>query len=216
MKDKIQQFNDAVYELNKCVKNPRQIEAAKFVAESADDVIRQCEKDNQTAENIIESREREIALLQKDIAVMLTEDGGLRTELWGLRRKDFNTDAAMREAVSLAETIHRVHFKYDSPDFQILDTLRGVLSQVDNMVAGISNDLVKLQGEKLKHGWTLCSHEKPEPETAVLGCCLSVHTGERWVEAVCYDDEDCEFRTLIEGKTVRVESWKIYPPIYIN
>lgn len=45
-------------------------------------------------------------------------------------------DAAMREALALATTLHRNHYS-DVPQWEPLKYPAGVISQIDNMVAGI-------------------------------------------------------------------------------
>jgi hypothetical protein len=46
----------------------------------------------------------------------------------------------LREAISLAEAMWRRAYRHKAPDWQPLDSLRGVLSQIDNMVAGLLSE----------------------------------------------------------------------------
>lgn len=46
-------------------------------------------------------------------------------------------DAAMREASELAMCIWRSEFRNESPEFELCDSPAGVISQIDNMFAGI-------------------------------------------------------------------------------
>lgn len=53
-------------------------------------------------------------------------------------------DAAMEEALSLAKTLHANHYS-DIPQWGAFDYLAGVISQIDNMVAGI---IIKSEAER--------------------------------------------------------------------
>ena len=46
-------------------------------------------------------------------------------------------DAAMREASELAMCIWRSEFRNESPEFELCDSPAGVITQIDNMFAGI-------------------------------------------------------------------------------
>ena len=49
--------------------------------------------------------------------------------------KDY--DLAMNEALCLANYLWEKHFKKDAPNWEPLSDLSGILSQIDNMVAGL-------------------------------------------------------------------------------
>ena len=55
------------------------------------------------------------------------------------RVDELETDAAnsKREAESLAMSLWRRHYQDASPDFELCDTTAAVISQIDNMVAGV-------------------------------------------------------------------------------
>ena len=62
-------------------------------------------------------------------------------------------DGARREARTLAAHIYDKHYKKDSPHFKLLDNTSGVISQIDNMVAGLDTKLDSANSEidRLKH-----------------------------------------------------------------
>jgi hypothetical protein len=45
---------------------------------------------------------------------------------------------AKREAESLALYLWEKHYKEDSPNFELCDSVAGVISQIDNMTTGLS------------------------------------------------------------------------------
>ena len=49
-----------------------------------------------------------------------------------------------REAESLAMSLWRRHYQDVSPDFELCDTTAGVITQIDNMVAGVVQNNEKL------------------------------------------------------------------------
>lgn len=54
-------------------------------------------------------------------------------------------DLAMREASDLAMTMWRTHYADNAPAFDLCDSLRGVISQIDNMYAGLRQELAALK-----------------------------------------------------------------------
>lgn len=56
---------------------------------------------------------------------------------------DSDNGAAMREASSLAMNIWKQHYKDVSPNFELCDSVVGILTQIDNMVAGLSEKIVE-------------------------------------------------------------------------
>ncbi len=48
---------------------------------------------------------------------------------------------AMREASHLATGMWERHYKKDSPQFELCDSVAGIISQIDNMYAGVRNKL---------------------------------------------------------------------------
>lgn len=56
------------------------------------------------------------------------------------------------EATSLANALYRRHYldKPDNVGFELLDTTAGILTQIDNMTAGMSDDLENLQAENIR------------------------------------------------------------------
>lgn len=56
-------------------------------------------------------------------------------------------DAAMREASELAVSIWKAEFQQLSPNFELCDSPAGVISQIDNMYAGIRNQRDALAGQ---------------------------------------------------------------------
>lgn len=63
---------------------------------------------------------------------------------------DENEDSALVYAQQIANYIWRNHYKAKSPKFEVLDTLDGVLSQIDNMVAGLSKNSLTQPEKKLR------------------------------------------------------------------
>ena len=47
-------------------------------------------------------------------------------------------EAASREAISLAESLHKQYYAEDSPLFELCDSVPGIISQIDNMVCGLT------------------------------------------------------------------------------
>ena len=68
--------------------------------------------------------------LQKQVAAMEAE----------------NTDSK-REAESLAMALWRRHYREISPDFELCDSTAGVITQIDNMSAGLSAKAEKLEAQ---------------------------------------------------------------------
>ena len=64
-----------------------------------------------------------IGALYKDIATIKAENA-----------------AAMNEASTLALAIHRRYYLKESPNFELCDSVAGIISQIDNMAAGLLND----------------------------------------------------------------------------
>lgn len=54
---------------------------------------------------------------------------------------------AMREASSLTMSLWKRHYQDASPEFGLCDSVAGIISQIDNMTAGISNDLKQMEAE---------------------------------------------------------------------
>jgi hypothetical protein len=54
-------------------------------------------------------------------------------------------DDAVREAVGLARALHHKHYQEDAPQWEPLDTVTGVISQIDNMTAGMSDEITALR-----------------------------------------------------------------------
>jgi hypothetical protein len=67
-------------------------------------------------------------------------------------------DVAYAQAKELAVCLWRKHYQEDAPNWEPLDTLSGVLSQIDNMSTGLQR----------ASGWIEVSDETPE----YLGWCL--------------------------------------------
>ena len=61
-------------------------------------------------------------------------------------------DGAMQEASSLAMSIWKSEFSKEAPEFELCDSARGVVTQIDNMFAGIRNqrDELAAQVKELK------------------------------------------------------------------
>lgn len=53
--------------------------------------------------------------------------------------------AAHREATTLAMALWKRHYRAESPNFGLCDSVAGIISQIDNMTAGMSNDLATLR-----------------------------------------------------------------------
>ncbi len=55
--------------------------------------------------------------------------------------------AAQSYATTLAVSMHKQHYAEDAPNWQPLPDLVGLLTQIDNMYAGLRNDLEALEAE---------------------------------------------------------------------
>lgn len=75
-------------------------------------------------------------------------------ELADLRRRikelEIDTVTAKREAASLAMSLWRRHYKEDSPKIKLFDNLYLLITQIDNMAIGISNDLERTSVENVE------------------------------------------------------------------
>ena len=73
---------------------------------------------------------------------------GAPASVWNDRAEN---DAAMNEASTLALAIHRRHYLKSAPNFELCDSLSGIISQIDNMTTGLLNEnaaLVKAARER--------------------------------------------------------------------
>lgn len=61
-------------------------------------------------------------------------------------------DEAYREAKRLAEIVWRDHYKEKAPNWQPLDTTAGIISQIDNMIAGLVEQLKASRKEGFRAG----------------------------------------------------------------
>lgn len=68
------------------------------------------------------------------------------------------TDLALREATQIATWIWKNFYKDTAPQWEVLPDLRGVLSQIDNMVAGLKYDSPE---SKPLTGWIAVSDRLP-------------------------------------------------------
>jgi hydrogenase maturation factor len=58
-----------------------------------------------------------------------------------------DSDDAMREASSLAMSMWRHHYKDVSPNFELCDSVAGIITQIDNMAAGLAEKIVERDAE---------------------------------------------------------------------
>jgi len=54
---------------------------------------------------------------------------------------------AKEEATTLAVNIHRRHYKEEAPDWEVLETVSGIISQIDNMSAGLAQQIDTLRSQ---------------------------------------------------------------------
>ena len=54
---------------------------------------------------------------------------------------------AKQEASTLAVALHRRHYKEESPQWELLDTVPSIISQINNMTAGMSETIETLRSE---------------------------------------------------------------------
>jgi hypothetical protein len=59
-----------------------------------------------------------------------------------------SSDDAFREASSLAMSLWKKHYKEASPNFELLSTTAGIISQIDNMVSGLTASSATSSGEE--------------------------------------------------------------------
>lgn len=62
-------------------------------------------------------------------------------------RLDDKYTSAMREARSLAKSLWRRYYREESPTFELCDSAAGIITQIDNMVAGITESNANLKAE---------------------------------------------------------------------
>lgn len=71
-------------------------------------------------------------------------------------------------ARSLAEALHRKHYRQDSPNFSLFDDTYGVMTQIDNMICGLSKhaappvDAQKVRDDALEEAAKICEWH-PDP-----------------------------------------------------
>lgn len=86
-------------------------------------------------------------LSEANSAIKITADAyqGLREE------RDRQLDiliTASREAQTLALSLWNKHYKDESPNFQLCYTVAGVITQIDNMVAGVNEQLSEARAQR--------------------------------------------------------------------
>jgi hypothetical protein len=59
--------------------------------------------------------------------------------------------SAKTEAEALCMAIYRRKYKTTSPDFELCDSIAGVISQIDNMIGGLFDENASLKAELAKH-----------------------------------------------------------------
>jgi len=59
--------------------------------------------------------------------------------------------SAKTEADTLCMAIYRRKYKTTSPDFELCDSIAGVISQIDNMIGGLFDENASLKAELAKH-----------------------------------------------------------------
>lgn len=91
------------------------------------------------------------------------------------------------EAETLAKSIWRSEFKNESPEWRLCDTVAGVISQIDNMYAGV----------RTQRDAAIARAEKAEQSCATLG---------RWHTEISGQLQDCQVRA--EKAECEVEDWK--------
>jgi len=62
-------------------------------------------------------------------------------ECLGCKQPRAELKAAKAEADTLCIAIHQRHYKTTAPEFDLCDSVPGVISQIDNMVAGLFSEL---------------------------------------------------------------------------
>ena len=124
-----------------------------------------------------------------ECAIYERENGRLRKRIAELEAE---AAASKREAESLCMSIYRRKYKTTAPDFRLCDSVAGVISQIDNMAAGILEDNERLEAENkrlrevVKHNidaWRSCDSE-------VLGICCK--DGIQWPYRDELIDENCK------------------------
>ena len=81
-------------------------------------------------------------------------------------------EAAENEANTLAMALWKRHYRKESPDFELCDSVAGVISQIDNMSAGISNRVEELEAQLAKYGWHQagCPCFRTENDCEICSC----------------------------------------------
>lgn len=87
-------------------------------------------------------------------------------------------DAAMREASELAMCIWRSEFRNESPEFELCDSPAGIISQIDNMFAGIrqQRDAFAAQVEALEK-WRKLALQFDGQRMQAMGLLKMIATG---------------------------------------
>lgn len=73
--------------------------------------------------------------LQKAILLSSEDVPALIAEVERLRE---DRDRAFRQAADLAKTLHQKHYTHDAPNWHHLDTVTGVISQINNMTGALT------------------------------------------------------------------------------
>ena len=89
----------------------------------------------------LEQAESELAEYKRTEPLKIEERQSLLSEL----------NVAKAEAETLCMAIYRRKYKTTSPDFELCDSVAGVISQIDNMVGGLFDENASLKAELAKH-----------------------------------------------------------------
>lgn len=98
------------------------------------DVTRLC--DSKRNEIILsEWREWKIGMLSEHINKMQEELGRMDNRL--IVKSQYNDDLVYKEISQLALYMWNTFYREDSPNFELCDSVRGIISQIDNMLVGL-------------------------------------------------------------------------------
>lgn len=98
--------------------------------------------------------------------------------------------AKVREyATTLARSMHRQHYTETAPNWQPLDDVLGLLTQIDNMYAGLRNDFAVLEAEnKRLVGMPLAAmqeaRERAIAEVECLWMAITSHCSSETIKAI--------------------------------
>lgn len=124
--------------------------------------------------------------------VTIRVDGTIPSELWTLGNSAYVAAAPAAQAperptmdergyiaaCNLAKAIHARYYREDAPDFQVWPDTLGVITQIDNMVSGLTRRAAQAPSDAKDAGWISVKDRLPQANTPVLVAVSWIRYGE--------------------------------------